>query len=215
MPIPAEYQTFVSAFIGVVLGAIGLSFGYKFVQASVYGRVNYWAGLEHFGWYFIPITTLITPLLCHMPAKDSSLIKTKTALYVHLLFGPVFFLLSLMFLVAGADYMGLPGTKAMNYVLTFGRPDVPAAITYRPPFTYKFPILRKARKVVFKFLTQDIQTDKSKSLNAWERSGKNVDSFSGGDWGEEDEEAEEAREQEEEARRREAERQAQSSRNGR
>jgi hypothetical protein len=84
--------------------------------------------------------------------------------------------------------MGLPGSQVMNTVLTFGRPDVPPAIVYTPPFGYKFPILKKARKVVFKFLTQEIKFDKKNSLNSFEREGRSVDEYSRADWDDEDEE---------------------------
>ena len=93
-----------------------------------------------------------------------------------------------MMLVAGADFMHLPGTQVMNFVLTAGRPGIPPAITYQPPFTYRFPLLKKARKTVFRILTADIKTDKSKSINALERNGVNVERYSKTPWDEEDEE---------------------------
>lgn len=197
--IPAEFLPYLKTLGGAFLFVLGLSYGYKFFLSAIQGKVDYWAGLESFGWYFVPMTVLITPLLVHTPARDTNLIKTKTAGWVHLFWGPVFFLLSLMMMVAGADFMGLPGTKFMNMVLTFGRTDVPPAITYQPPFTYKFPILKKARRTVFKILTADIQFDKKKSLNAWEQNGRDVREFSGAKL--EDEEEEDRREAEEERQR--------------
>ena len=182
---------------GFLLIMLGFSYGYKFYQASFYGRVAYWSGLEDFGvwnlfsWVFIPITNFLTPLLVHGQSKESNLIKTKTAGWIHLFWGPVFFLLSLLFVVAGADFMGLPGTRLMNIVLTCGNPAVPPAITYSPPFTYKFPILKKARKQLFKILTADIYVDKNKSLNAWEKRGDiDLKEYSGGKLDEEDDEEE-------------------------
>lgn len=167
---------------------LGIFYGYKFFLASFMGKMHYWAGLEAFGWYFVPMTVFVTPLLCFTAPSEKNLIKTRTAGWVHLFWGPVFFLLSLMMLVAGADFMGLEGTRFMNLVLTCGRTDVPPAITYQPPFTYKFPILKKARKTIFRLLTQDIYMDKKKSLNAWEKSGKDLSNYDGSRIEDEDEE---------------------------
>lgn len=197
--IPPEFLPYINVIGGILLFALGLSYGYKFFLASFLGKMHYWAGLEAFGWYFIPMTILITPLFVHTPPKETNLIKSRTAGWVHLFWGPVFFLLSLMMMVAGADFMGLPGTKFMNMVLTFGRTDVPPAITYQPPFTYKFPILKKARRTVFKLLTADIYFDKRKSLNAFEQGGRDVSEYSGAKL--EDEEEEDRREAEEERQR--------------
>ncbi|MBX9688748.1 MAG: hypothetical protein K2X27_18720 [Candidatus Obscuribacterales bacterium] len=183
--IPASMMPILHTVAGILLMALGLSYGYKFFIASLMGKVNYWAGLEAFGvwnlfsWIFIPMTILVTPLFVHTAPKETNLIKSRTAGWVHLFWGPVFFMLSLLFLVSGADFLGLPGTQFMNLVLTGGRPDVPPAITYQPPFTYKFPILKRARKTVFKILTADIKRDKSKSLNAFEKRGDDVSSYGG------------------------------------
>lgn len=162
--IPSDLWPTIKTVGGALLFALGVSYSYKFFQASFLGNVNYWSGLDNFSWIFAPITSFVTPFLCHTPATGKSLIKTQHAAWVHLLWGPIFFLAGLMCLVAGADFMGLPGTQAMNYVLTFGRPDVPPAIVYSPPFTYKFPVLKTARKSLFKLLTADIAWDKSKSM---------------------------------------------------
>lgn len=201
-----EMINFIKMFGGAMLFILGISYGYKFVIASFVGKMNYWAGLEAFGWYFAPLTILVTPLFVHTPPKETNLIRTKSAGWVHLVWGPVFFLLSLMMMVAGADFMGqavgnntAPGTKVMNFVLTCGNPSVPPAIVYQPPFTYKFPILRKARRTVFKLLTSDIYMDKSKTLNQFEKEGRDVREFGGGKL--ESEEEEDAREAEEERQR--------------
>jgi hypothetical protein len=158
----------------------------KFWMASVFGKTDYWQGLEPFGWWFKPFTILITPFFCWTQASEKKLIRTMTGAWIHLYWGPVFFLASLMFMVAGADFMGLPGSSFMNTVLTFGGRTGKAAIVYTPPFGYKFPILKKARKVVFKFLTQDIYEDKSQSLNSWERGGGSVESYTKSNWGDDE-----------------------------
>lgn len=165
-------QTIGHALGGVLLFALGLSFGYKFIQASFMGRVNYWGGLERVHWLFHPVTMFVTPLFVHAAPRENNLIKTRTAGYVHLVWGPFFFFISLMLMVSGADYLGLPGTDVMNFVLTCGRKDIPPAITYEPPFTYKFPILKKARRTVFRMLTSDIYLDKNKTMNPFDDSKK-------------------------------------------
>jgi hypothetical protein len=187
--IPAAWMPYLTN-IGHVLGGIllmvlGLSFGYKFIEASFMGRVNYWGGLEKVHWLFHPITMFFTPFFVHTKPKDTNLIKTRTAGYVHLVWGPLFFLLSLMLMVSGADFLSLPGTAVMNFVLTCGRHDIPQAIVYQPPpangmlGTYKFPILKKARRTVFRLLTADIYMDKKKVLNTFEREGKDTRGFTG------------------------------------
>jgi hypothetical protein len=169
--VPAStLQIFGSSLAGVLLMLLGVSFAYKFYQAALMGKVNYWAGLENVHWIFHPITVFITPLFVHTAPKETNLIKTRTAGWVHLLFGPFFFLTSLMMLVSGADMLHLPGTEAMNFVLTCGNPNIPRAITYQPPFTYKFPILKKARRTMFKLLTGDIYLDKNKKMNPFDDS---------------------------------------------
>ncbi len=191
--LPPEFIPACQMVGGFLLFLLGVSYGYKFFQASIMGKMTYWAGLETFGFWFIPVTLLVTPLLVHTPPKDKNLIRTKTAGWIHLIWGPVFFLLSLMMMVAGADFMKLPGTKVMNFVLTAGQPGVPQAIVYQPPFTYKFPLLKKARRKLFRLLTTEIAVDKKKVLNQFEKEGRDVKGYK-----RETEEEEEAREEEEE-----------------
>lgn len=146
--------------IGLILFALGLSFGWKFLQAILHGELRYWAGLEPFGIFFAPITYLITPLLIHLPSGKDSLIKTKMgSSLVYLVYGPCFFLLSLVFLVAGADFMGLPGSRVMNAVLTLGQPNQ-VALEYKPPFEYNFPFFQKIRIEVVDIITQRLDLGK-------------------------------------------------------
>ena len=189
--IPPELQDPLQIAGGVVLMCLGVSYAYKFFQASVMGKYIYWDGLRPFGWMFAPFTILITPLLVHGKPTDKNLIREKTAGWVHLFWGPAFFLASLMCLVSGADLAHLQGSQAMNYVVTCGNhPGIPRAITYHPPFTYKFPLLKKAGKKVFLILTADIKTDKSKSINALERKGVNVEAYSKTQWDQDEDEDE-------------------------
>lgn len=189
--IPPELQDPLQIAGGVLLICLGVSYAYKFYQASVLGKYTYWDGLRPFGWYFAPLTILITPLLVHGKPSEKNLLKTKTAGWVHLFWGPAFFLFSLMALVSGADLAHLNGSQFFNWVVTCGnRPGIPPAITYHPPFTYKFPLLKKAGKKVFKILTADIKTDKSKSINALERSGVDVEKYSKTQWDQDEDEDE-------------------------
>ena len=171
-------QSIGHVLFGLFLIVLGISFGWKFIQASFLGKVNYWGGIEKVHWLFHPITIFVTPIFVHTPPSAKNLIKTRQAGYVHLFWGPIFFLTSLMLLVSGADFLGLPGTSAMNFVLTCGRSDIPPAITYQPPFTYKFPILKKARKTVIRLLTADILfKDKDKTTNLYSIKGYKPDTL--------------------------------------
>ena len=187
-------ETFLPALRFVVGGAmivLGASFCYKAYLAAIQGRVRFWTGLENFGFLFVPITWL-TPYLLHLPSSDKSLIVERRSLYHHLLYGPFFLLAALICITSGADLMNLPGSKIMNTVLTFGRQTmpqydpvagvtkevpIPPAIVYTPPVgdgwigSYKFPLIKRARLTILRTLTMKIQTNKTQSLNSWERSG--------------------------------------------
>lgn len=180
MEIPTSIQPMLKILVGIIVFAIGASFAYKCFDASFNGKTKYWTGLQNFGILFLPVT-ILSPFICHLPAGKESLVKVRQETYVHMFYGPAFFLCALMFLTAGADLMGLPGSSSMNTILTCGRRDIPAAITYTPPFTYRFPILKKAAKTITRTLTHKIPTDKSKSLNALEKAGVDVEHSEMGD----------------------------------
>lgn len=188
-------ETFLPALrlvVGALLIAIGASFVYKSYLASVQGRVRFWIGLENFGILFVPLTWL-TPYVIHLPSTDKSLIVERRTLWNHLCYGPFFLIAALMCITSGSDLMNLPGSKIMNFVLTFGRktmPEydkvtgvtrevpIPPAIVYTPPLgdgwigSYKFPLIKRARLTILRTLTMKIQTNKTQSLNQWERSGQ-------------------------------------------
>lgn len=178
--------------VGALLVVIGASFVYKSFLASYHGKVRFWTGLENFGMLFVPITWL-TPYVIHLPSSDKSLIVERRSLFHHLLYGPFFLVAALMCITSGSDLMGLPGSKIMNTVLTFGRKTmpqydsvtgitrevpIPPAIVYTPPVgdgwigSYKFPLIKRARLTILRTLTMKIQTNKTQSLNQWERSGQ-------------------------------------------
>ncbi len=191
MELPETFWQAIKLVSGFGLIILGFSFAWKFVQAAFVGKVAYWSGLEKFGFLFSPITLFISPLLIHLPYDPKkSLIHVRQQLWVHLVFGPVFFMLALMFVTAGVDTLGLPGATTLNTVLTLNNPSVPPVILYAPPMSYRFPFLKKATRTVFKALTIRIPEDKANSYNVYERQGKDVEIYSQGeknDWLYEDE----------------------------
>lgn len=191
MELPETFWQAIKLVGGFALIILGCSFAVKFVQAAFVGKVAYWSGLEKFGFLFSPITLFISPLLIHLPFDPKkSLIRVRQQLWVHLFFGPVFFMLSLMFVTAGVDMMGMPGATTLNTVLTLNNPSVPPVILYAPPFQYRFPFLKKATRTVFRALTTRIPEDKKNSYNAYERQGHDVENYTKhehNDWLDEDE----------------------------
>ncbi|MBI4533171.1 MAG: hypothetical protein HY711_04415 [Candidatus Melainabacteria bacterium] len=137
-----------SIILASVLIVVGLSFTYKAVLAIFWGRTVYWHG-------FLPIT-LISPFLIHLPPGKNSLIKTAQCWWVHVILGPIFFFVAMALLVTGTDTLGLPGAETVNYIMTFGRTNVPAAIVYDKHTGYKFPIVGRAGKTIFKLLTNPV-----------------------------------------------------------
>lgn len=196
MPIPDTMWPAIRMVSGFAILVLGLSFAWKFFQAAFLGKVSYWTGLEKFGWMFTIPTVFISPMLCHLPHDPKkSLIQERQQLWVHLFFGPVFFVSALMCLCSGFDLMNLPGAQSLNTILTLGRLDVPQCIVYTPPQgnnligSYKFPFVRKATKVVLRALTVAVPEDKKKSYNAYEQKGEDVSSYTRGEfseWFEED-----------------------------
>jgi hypothetical protein len=196
MPIPDTMWPALRLVMGFAILVLGLSFAWKFYQAAFLGRVAYWTGLEKFGFLFAPITLFISPMLCHLPYDPkNSLIQERQQLWVHLFFGPVFFVSALMCMTSGFDLMKLPGSTCLNTILTLGRRDIPQCIVYTPPGDtqligqYKLPFVKKATKVVLRALVTKVPEDKKNSYNAYEQKGEDVESFSKGpfsEWFEDD-----------------------------
>lgn len=172
MELPENFWKALTLVGGFTMFVIGISFAYKFVQAAFTGKVAYWSGLEKFGFLFFPITVFISPMLIHLPFDPKhSLCKWRQELWVHLFFGPIFFVSALMFMTSGADLMGLPGSTSLNAILTLNRSDVPPCIVYSPPFNYRFPFVKKATRTVLKALTIRIKEDKKDAYNAFTQRG--------------------------------------------
>lgn len=121
---------------GVLLIVLGISFGYKCYQALIKGRLLIWRG-------WLPFT-LISPFTNHLPPGKNSLLQYKEAMWIHVIMGPLFFLLTVLCIAAGIDYLGFPGTESVNSAMVGGKLGVAPAITFNKQTGYKFPIIPKA-----------------------------------------------------------------------
>jgi hypothetical protein len=150
-------ETYLNIFIAVLLLILGLSFAYKCYLAVFAGKVWIWPG-------FFPIT-LISPVFTHLHPNEKSFVKVVQAPWVHVVWGPFFFLASLALLAWGADRLDLPGTQSINMVLTLGKPDAPKAIYYDPAsHSYKFPFVTRIGTKAFNMLTHPMEIDKKQQL---------------------------------------------------
>lgn len=152
--------------IGLIVTLFGLSFAYRCFRACVLGKVNYWSGFQGGGFFekaiFGPLSFL-SMLLIHTPPPPSpqlgkrstgidpktgkrSLERETSGLWVHLIMGPIFLILSVLFLAAGCDFMGLPGTETLNFVMNGGNRLAPTAVAYDKRFTFQFPVIVRALK---------------------------------------------------------------------
>lgn len=139
--------------IGLLILAIGFSFAWKGWTGCVLGRFNYWSG-------FLPLT-MISPWLVHLPKGERSLVKTKEGMLAHVFLGPSFFFCSVLFICAGADMVGLPGTNTLNSIINGFDSSKPVAVSFDSTTgRYDSPLLRKASKKWFKmfFTTQIDET---------------------------------------------------------
>ena len=100
------------------------------------GTVSYWSG-------FLPFE-LISPLLLHLPSSKRSLVRTKSAMWVHTLLGPIFFVLAVLFFAAGLDFLGLPGVRWLNMAFSTGREGGPPAVVFNKRNGYRFPVLTRS-----------------------------------------------------------------------
>lgn len=156
-------------FIGVMLIIIGCSFFYKMWQAMVKGRVQYWSG-------FLPIT-IISPWLIHGPQGKRSLIKEAEGLWVHMIFGPIFLITTVLTLGAGCDLAGLPGTKLLNYLLTGGKGNI--AVEFDRHTGYRFPIFNKVGPVLAHIFSTEVgMKEKDALLHGENKQGSLNDAMS-------------------------------------
>src|SRR5271154_823409 len=124
-----EYaQIIIKIVIGWVVMILGGSFGYKCYRAAIQGKLTYWSG-------FLPFS-LVSPFLVHSKAKEGTLVKDTTGLWVHLFMGPLFFVLCALLIAIGADLAGFHGTETLNLILGAGNPSAPPAIVYNKNYSF-------------------------------------------------------------------------------
>lgn len=147
-----------SILLAIVLILLGCSFAYKAFLGMFMGRVYYWSGLTPtslglFGLVLNPIFLILTAastFLIHLPPGKNSMVKTAQSWWVHLL-APVFLLVSLALISAGADQIGLPGSAGLNMLLRLGaKPGADPAITYSRTDGYKFPVVKEVGDALVK-----------------------------------------------------------------
>lgn len=130
-------------FIGTLIVILGISFTYKFYQATLLGKCTYWTG-------FLPITA-ISPWLTHIPSTSKrSLTKTAQGLWVHLLMGPIFLICAVLCFAAGTEIMGLPGINTLNWVLTGGNKGRATCVAFDRHNGFRFPFLLRSKDTLQK-----------------------------------------------------------------
>ncbi len=134
--------------LGVFLMLLGLGYLFKAYVAIAQGRIWYWSG-------FLPLT-IISPWLIFNPPderKANSVAKVKDAIWAPVFFGPVFVILSVMCLSAGADLSNLPGTATTNKVLTSWTSDkTPVIVFDKKHYKMQFPAaVKTANKITAMF----------------------------------------------------------------
>jgi hypothetical protein len=112
--------------------------------------MRYWSG-------FLPFT-IASPFLLHLPTMSKrSLIRETEGLWIHMLMAPIFLILAVLSFGAGADLAGLPGTAAVNYVLSGGKGT--EEVVFHKESGYQFPILGRAKPVLEKVFGQKFKVD--------------------------------------------------------
>lgn len=130
--------------LGVFLMLLGLGYLFKAYVAIAQGRFWYWTG-------FLPLT-VISPWLIFNPPDDrksNAIAKSKDTIWAPLFFGPVFTVLSVLCVSAGADLANLPGTSTTNRVLTSWTSDkTPVIVFDKKHYKMQFPaVVKTANKL--------------------------------------------------------------------
>jgi hypothetical protein len=104
---------------------------------------------------------LISPWLIHLPPKGRSLVKTKEGMMAHMVIGPSFMFCAVLFICAGADLVGLPGTTTLNLIVNGGNQSAPTSISFdENTGRYNFPIVTKSwNKVYHHFFEAKVSED--------------------------------------------------------
>jgi hypothetical protein len=127
--------------LGMIIIILGISFTYKFYQATLLGKCTYWTG-------FLPVT-IISPWLTHIPSRSKrSLVKTAQGLWVHLLMGPIYLICAVLCFAAGTEIMGLPGVNSLNWVLAGGNLGHPSCVAFDRRNGFRFPFLVRTNETL-------------------------------------------------------------------
>lgn len=141
--------------LGVVLMAVGVSFFYKAVIALMKGRMEYWTG-------FLPLT-IISPFLIHVPGSKNSLIKFAEGMWVVAVMAPIFLVLSVLCMLSGAEYAGMPAVENMNTAL-HGGTDGTAVIAFSKTHGFAFPVLAHSSPALKRIFNSSIDLDSKQEI---------------------------------------------------
>lgn len=141
--------------VGILLMALGVSFFYKAVIALVKGRMEYWTG-------FLPLT-LISPFLIHVPGSKNSLIKNAEGMGVIAVMAPIFLVLSVLCMLSGAEYAGMPAVENMNSAL-HGGTDGTAVIAFSKTHGFAFPLLAHSSPALKRVFGSSINLDSKQEI---------------------------------------------------
>lgn len=144
--------------IGIILLLLSASYAHKFFMSAVQGKCWIWTG-------FLPFT-IVSPLLLHIPPKPNGLSKVVQGMWVHMVMGPIFLVVFLLTLVAGADLVGWPGTYFANKLLTAANRDHTDAISFnKDTYRMTFPAIAKgAQKLQRQFMGSRVGMKKEDEL---------------------------------------------------
>lgn len=133
---------------GVILMIMGAGYLFKAFVAIAQGKIWYWSG-------FLPLT-VISPWLIFCPPnerKEKGIAKVKDAIWAPIFFGPVFTILGIVCLSAGADMANLPGTATTNRLLTSWTSDkTPVIVFDKKHYKMQFPAAMKTAGKISKLI---------------------------------------------------------------
>ncbi|MBX9949042.1 MAG: hypothetical protein K2Y39_07760 [Candidatus Obscuribacterales bacterium] len=134
--------------LGVILMIMGAGYLFKAFVAIAQGRIWYWTG-------FLPLT-IISPWLIFCPPnerKEKAIAKVKDAIWAPIFFGPVFTIMGVVCLSAGADMANLPGTSTTNRLLTSWTSDkTPVIVFDKKNYKLQFPAAVKTANKITKII---------------------------------------------------------------
>jgi hypothetical protein len=122
----------------------------KCYNALIKGRITYCSA-------FLPELTFLSALI--IPPwifAKSSFMRTKEHFWVHVVCGPLFFVLTACTLIVGSDYAGLGGTDFLNLAFSGGNENCQQAIIFSRRSGYQFPIVVLSAKNINKLLNSHV-----------------------------------------------------------